>query len=187
VRVARQFLFEARFVPDAPRLDEAGYRALVARVVARSPRAQAPAADPVVIPGFADLRAFSAAYPELLQDAMRDWRLFFSRSNWRLIFPFTPANQEATAADLAREIEAGRTPLVRVHRYPSFDMNHALLLFGVERAPGGLRFHGYDPNDAERPLVFDFDRVAWTFTYPPTEYFGGGPVKVYEIYRGAIY
>jgi hypothetical protein len=90
----------------------------------------------------------------------------------------------ATADDLRREVEEGKTPIVRVHRYPSFETNHALLLYGVEDTPAGLRFQGYDPNDTEMPVEFEFDRVARTFTYPRTVYFGGGPMTVYEMHRG---
>jgi hypothetical protein len=187
VRVARQFFLEARFAPEAPRVDEARYRGLIAEVLARSPRGEVPSSDPVVIPGFGDLRSFSAAYEAPLQEAMRSWKIFFARSNWRLIFPFTPANQEETAAALAAAIADGRTPIVRVHRYPAFDMNHAVLLYGVEPAETGPRFRGYDPNDAAQPVEFEFDRIARTFTYPRTEYFGGGPVKVFEMYHGWLY
>src|SRR5215470_1364160 len=96
-RAARQFFLEARFAPDQPRVDDERYRALVREVIGRSPRDQTASRDPVVIPGFADLRSFSAAHEALLQDEMRSWTMFFGRANWRLIFPFTPANQESSA------------------------------------------------------------------------------------------
>ncbi len=187
-RAVRQFFLEARFAPDAPPLDDEGYRALARAVLARSPRDQEPSADPVVIPGYPNLRSFSAAREVMLkQEISSSWRIFFQRANWRLIFPFTPSNQEATAEELRRDVEAGRTPIVRVHRYPSFAMNHALLLYGVEDAPVGLRFRAYDPNDADAPVTFEYDRVARTFTFPKRVYFGGGPVKVYEMYHGPFY
>jgi hypothetical protein len=187
-RAARQFRLHARFVPDAPRLDTAGYAALVRTVLARDARSRAPSPDPVVVPGYANLRALSADHPGVLQEALGgSWQSYVQRGNWRMIFPFSEHHQRATAARLAEAAEAGALPIVHVLRYPELTVNHMLLLYAAERSAAGTRFLAYDPNDAAQPLVLAWDAGAGQFDYPRTIYFGGGPVKVYEVYDGLLY
>jgi len=184
-RAARQFRLHAGFGPDAPRADPATYAALVREVLARDPRARTRSQDPVVIPGYPDLRSLSAEHPGILQEALGgSWRSYLQRGNWRMIFPFTESHQRATAARLAAAVTAGELPIVHVLRYPQLTINHLLLVYAATPHAGGIRFLAYDANDAARPLEIAWNAGSGQFEYPRTIYFGGGPVKLYEVYDG---
>ncbi len=187
-RAARQFHLEARFVPEGPAPDDATLATLVQEVLRRDPRAEHPAADPVVIPGYDGLRTLSAAREDLFKRALGGaWRSYMQRGNWRMIFPFTPAEQRDEAERLATALRRGETPILHVLRFPKLDLNHMVLLYGLEETPEELRFAAYDPNDARAPVVVRWERGARTFVYPRTFYFAGGPVRGYAVYDGALY
>jgi hypothetical protein len=187
VRAARQFLVNARFDPTAAVVDEARYQALARAVLARDPRALGPREAPIVIPGYANLHAFSAAHEAMLRDELNaDWRSVLPRGDWRIVVPFTPASQAATAAALFEEVRAGVPAIVRVFWFPVMTINHAILLFDAEERDGDLVFQAYDPNDASGAITLTFDTAGQTFMVPVRNYFDGGPVKVYEIYAGLL-
>ena len=188
VRAVRQFLLAARFEPDSPPVSEAEYRARVRQIFETDPRAERPSATPVTIPGFADLRSFSRVHEALLKELMGGFvATYFQRGNWRLVFPFLPSQQRATAGELLDQIEGGQSPVVHVVNFPRIDINHALLLFEAEETPLGVRFGAYDPNQPEHPVFLVFDRSDAAFVFPQTPYFSGGRVKVYEIYHGIFF
>jgi hypothetical protein len=188
VRTARQFLVYARFAPDAPRVAASAYPALVRAVLDRDPRAERGESAPVVIPGFADLRSFSAAFAPLLQEELeRDWRSVLTRDDWRIVVPFTPASQAREAEVLLAAVRDAHVPIVRVLRFPRITLNHALLVFDGDEDADGIHLRAYDPNDPSEPVTITFDRAAQTFLFPPCAYFAGGPIKVYEIYRAALF
>lgn len=185
-RLARQFWAGARFDPSAPVADEATYRRLVTTIADGDPRR--PAEEPVVIPGYADLRTFSAAHPELLKDAMAGaWQSHLQRGNWRMIFPFSPGHQRREAERLLDDLARGWPPVVHVLRFPRTTINHLVLVYAAEETPAEIRFAAYDPNDAERPVTLVWDRAAELFRYPATPYFPGGPVRAYAVYDGLLY
>jgi hypothetical protein len=184
-RAARQFHLQARFMPEQPAPDPATLAVLVTSVLARDPRAVTASSDPVVIPGYAGLRALSAAHGDLLKDALGGaWRSHMQRGNWRMIFPFPPGQQRGEARRLVAALRRGEMPILHVLRFPALTLNHMVLLYGVEETPTEVRFMAYDPNDAAAPIVVRWDRGARTFLYPRTVYFGGGPVRGYAIYDG---
>jgi hypothetical protein len=186
-RAARQFYLQARFEPERPAPDAAALAALVSDVLARDPRVETPAPDPVVIPGYAGLRSLSAAHEGLFKDALGGaWRSHMQRGNWRMIFPFPPDRQRDEAERLVAALRRGETPILHVLRFPALTLNHMVLLYGVEETPEELRFVAYDPNDAAAPIVVRWDRGARTFVYPRTVYFGGGPVRAYVVYDGLL-
>jgi hypothetical protein len=188
VRAARQFRVHARFDPSAPPLGPDAYRELVREVVGRDPRQQDGDGDPVVIPGYPDLRTFSAAQTAIVQEALEGpWQSYVQRGNWRMIFPFTPRHQRRLAERLRAEVAEGRLPIVHVLVYPQQTLNHMVLVYGAEETPAEVRFHAYDPNDAGAPILLTYDRGARTFVYPQVPYFGGGPVKAYAIYESVLY
>jgi hypothetical protein len=120
-------------------------------------------------PGFADLRAFSRAHEALLKELMGGFfATYFQRGNWRLVLPFLPSQQRATARELLGQIERGRPPIVHVVTFPRIDINHALLLFEAEETPLGLRFGAYDPNQPGHPVSLVFDRSRAGFLFPQT-------------------
>jgi hypothetical protein len=185
-RAARQFWERARFDPAAPPADEAAYARLARAVLDTDPRD--PSGPPIVIPGFASLRALSAAHPDLFRAALAGpWQSYMQRGNWRMIFPFRPGEQRREAERIAARLRAGATVVVHVLRYPELTLNHLVLAYGVEETPTVLRFLVYDPNDAERPVVLTWERAARTFAFEHTPYFPGGPVLAYEVYDGLFY
>ena len=66
VRAARQFLVNAQFDPTAAPVDDATALRLAREVMARAPRSTVATKPPVVIPGYAGLRDFSAAHEGVL-------------------------------------------------------------------------------------------------------------------------
>lgn len=184
-RAARQFRLHADFKPEEPRTDAVTYARLVREVLGRDVRARTRTARPVVIPGFVGLRALSAEYPTLLRAALGgSWRSYLQRGNWRMIFPFSERHQRTTAERLSRAVASGELPIVHVLRYPQLTLNHLVLVYGASPTIGGTRFLAYDPNDAEAPITITWNAGSGHFEYPRTPYFGGGPVKVYEVYDG---
>jgi hypothetical protein len=185
-RLARQFWANARFDPARPVADAATYERLVAAVIDGD--ARRPLRAPVVIPGYPHLRAFSAAHRGLLVRAMAGpWQSYLQRGNWRMIFPFPPRHQRAEAARLLDALARGWPPVVHVLRYPRTTINHLVLVYDAEETPAEIRFHVYDPNDAERPITLVWDRTAELFSFATTPYFPGGPVRAYEVYVGLLY
>jgi len=186
VRVARQFYDHARFDPRQAVADPATYERLVREVIRRDPRR--PSGEPVVVPGYADFRRFSAAHEPLLKRAMAGpWQSYLQRGNWRMIFPFTGRQQQGVADELVAALAAGRPPIVHVLRYPKLTINHMLLVFAADETPADIRFHAYDPNDADHPVTLTYERAAHGFVFARTPYFPGGPVKAYEVYDGLLF
>lgn len=186
VRTGRLFHRQARFDPGAPPADVDTYRRLVAEVVARDPRA-GPGA-PIVFPGFADLHAFSAAHADLLKDVMPNSRQsFLQRGNWRMIFPFTAAQQRREAEDLLAAVRAGEAPILHIIEFPALYLNHLILVYDADEDAQAIRFRAWDPNDPAEPIVVTWDRGAGQFVYPRLPYYAGGPVRAYTVYDGLLY
>lgn len=187
-RAVREVFYHARFEPDEAKLERDEYRARVKEIVGRSSRCPSPEEDRIVIPGYADLRSFSVEHSEVLRDEMGGRAMsYLQRGNWRMIFPVTDRRFRKTAKTLQREIQEGRVPIVHVYRFPNTKLNHAILLYEVAEAPGELEFLAYDPNIPSRPVKLNFDLERDTFVYERNHYFGGGDVRVYEVYRGLCY
>jgi hypothetical protein len=186
-RSARQFFHAARFTGGAPVSDDE-YRERVRAVLAWDPRDDAPAALPVDIPGFGDLRSFSRAYERLLEQELGGpVASYLQRGNWRMILPFTRGSQRATADALLERLARGGLPIARVVNFPVIDINHAVLVFDAEPREGEVVFRAYDPNDVDRPLELRFELERARFRFPTTAYFAGGPVDVYEIFTGPFF
>lgn len=185
---ARQFHLQARFDPGAPTVDDARYAALMREVIGRDPRRLERASDPVVIPGYPNLRALTAAHEPAAKSALGSvWQSYLQRGNWRMIFPFTIDEQRDEATTIAASVRAGTLPIVHVVVFPILTVNHMLLVYAVEETPAEIRFTAYDPNIADAPLVFTWDRGDRAFHYPRTDYFMGGPVRAYVVYDGLLY
>lgn len=185
-RGARQFFAHARFDPTATQVEAGEYAQLVRRVFASDPRGSD--GEVVVIPGYDDLRSFSAAQPDLVQAALAGpWLSHMQRGNWRMIFPFGALHQEDTARELLDALARNWPPIVHVLRYPRLTINHMVLVYAAEASPAEVRFRAYDPNDAARPATLTYDRATRTFSFSTTPYFPGGPVSAYVIYDGPLY
>jgi hypothetical protein len=187
-RTVRQFFGHARFDPEQPSADDETYRQLIRRIVAASPARNGSPRERVVIPGYAHLREFSRAHETLLkQESGGWWQSYLQRGNWRMILPFPRWHQGAEAERLVRAIARGEPPIVHVVRFPNITINHALLLFEVERQGEAIRFEAYDPNTPQHPRTLTFDQTTRRFLFPETHYFAGGPVNVYQIYHSLFF
>ena len=187
-RAAREFFYHAAFAPNEPKIDESGYQELVRRVVARNSRCASAPEERIRIPGFADLHELSAAYPEMIRERCGGtWRSYLQRGNWRMIFPVSDRRERKTARKLAQEIREGHLPIVHVYRFPEVRLNHSILLYAVEEQGSQSVFRAYDPNNPGRAAELRFDFGADTFLFERNQYFAGGPIKVYEVFRGWFY
>ncbi|MGI9590074.1 MAG: hypothetical protein ACR2P8_01800 [Myxococcota bacterium] len=186
-RGARQFHRSARFDPAGPVLAEAEYRTLVRRVLATDRNAER-FAPTVVIPGYADLREFSAAHEDLLKEESGGrLRSYTQRGNWRLLMPFSPRGQRELSRRLVAELASGRLPIVHLANFPGVNINHTVVVFRAEETLREVRFEVYDPNYkvAARGLVYD--RESRVFRFDRTEFFPGGSVLAWEVYRGLVF
>lgn len=198
-RAARQFLFHSTFEPQQPPVGEAEYARLVKQVLARSPHKVSSPSHCVSIPGYTNLHDFSAAHPEVLQRAIGGaWQSYVQSRNWRMVFPFSRKGQEKLFEQLCQSVSrhAYFPPIVHAVTFPSLALNHVVVVTataepgevrryapGVEPVATAVYFMAYDPNTPEQPLILWYEREERRFYFPRTDYFQGGPVNLYLIYR----
>lgn len=160
-RAVVQFQRFARFEPDAPRLADAEYAALVRRVTRRAPwRAPLPVAERVLIPGFESLHELTREAEAAVKAGLprRLWTILHW-TNWRIIFPRPRAQQERVAAEIVAELQAGRPVQLLISDFPRIRLNHSVLAFHFTVSdPDSIDFSVYDPNDPTVPGVIRFDR-----------------------------
>lgn len=183
-RSTRQFFEHARFDPAQPVADAETYRRLVRRVLSTSPQHFLPALDKVVIPGYADFHSFSAAQEALLKSQCGPaWQSYVQHGHWRMLLPFSRHHQERMAAQLVEDIKVNHPPVAHLVRFPQLTINHAIVLFATHETSSAILFTAYDPNNPKTPVTLTYDRDTRTFNYPANDYFPGGRVDVYEVYR----
>jgi hypothetical protein len=188
VRATREFFYHARFDPALPRTTAPEYEKLVRRVIQRNSRCPSRDEEQIVVPGFANLHEFSAAFPNVLKDQCGTaWSSYFQRGNWRMVLPITRRAEAKTAERLVEELHAGQLPIVHVYRFPDTTLNHGILIYGQSARDHEVLFQVYDPNNPGRPAELRYDQDARTFLFERNQYFPGGPVKVYEVYRGLAF
>lgn len=187
-RSARQFFENASFDTNQPVASDEVYRHLIQKVVSVDPTHPLPDSKKIVIPGYANLRDFSAAHEELLKSECGGaWQSYFQRGHWRMIFPFSRAHQERTVEQLVADLKENRPPVVHVVRFPQLTINHAVLLFDAKETDKDVLFSVYDPNKPESPKTLTYDRATRTFDFPGNDYWPGGRVDIYEVYRSWNY
>ena len=183
-RSAKQFLEHARFDTNQPVADAATYRKLIRKVATASASTFPADSDKVVIPGYANLHAFSEAQAPLLKaECGGAWQSYFQHGHWRIMMPFSRRYQKNVSEELLADLKENRPPVVHLICFPSLRINHAILLFDASESEKEIRFSVYDPNDPSAPTTLTFDRASRTFTFPANSYFPGGKVNVYEVYR----
>jgi hypothetical protein len=160
-RAVVQFQRFARFEPDAPRLADARYTALVQQVTRLAPwRPPLPPAERIVIPGFESLHELTREAEAAVKAGLprRLWTILHW-TNWRIIFPLPSAQQERVAAEIVAELQAGRPVQLLVSDFPRIRFNHSVLAFDFKVSdPDSIDFSVYDPNDPTVPGVMRFDR-----------------------------
>lgn len=184
VRRARQFKFHARFNPKLPPLIPEQYRSFIRGIIRRNCTRPTPPDQRLTIPGYASLREFSSqpAIEKILkQECGGAWQSYVNSRHWRMLVPFSRENQRREADRLAQITH--QLPIIHIVRFPQLTINHALLIFDVEKTSEGYDFQIYDPNLPEAPSVLTFNRAEGTFTLPRNIYWAGGRVDVYETYR----
>ena len=135
-RSARQFFENARFDATKPVATVETYRRLIRHVVSVDPSRPLPESKKIVIPGYANLREFSAGQEQPLKEECGGaWQSYVQRGHWRMVFPFSRTHQDHTAEELVADLKQNRPPVVHVVRFPQLTINHAVLLFDAKRAP----------------------------------------------------
>ena len=147
-----------------------------------------PDSKKIVIPGYANLREFSAGQELLLKaECGGAYQSYFQRGHWRMVFPFSRTHQNRTAEQLLEDLKENRPPVVHVVRFPQLTINHSVLLFGARETDKEILFSVYDPNKPDSPKILNFDRTSRTFSFAGNDYWPGGRVDIYEIYRSWDY
>jgi hypothetical protein len=183
-RGLRQFFLFARFDPAAARLTREGYVERVRTVAAHPPWERAAAAgDRVVIPGYANLREFSRAEEAAVKEGLggRFWTLVHW-TNWRVTFPVTRGHQLAVAREIMDNLDAGRLVQLLVTNWPKPELNHTVVAFAYRRAPPGVDFVVWDPNDPAEPGIVTFDADARRFRASRLYDTDPGPIRAFRMY-----
>jgi hypothetical protein len=184
-RGVTQFLRFARFEPDLPRLDHAGYAERVRQVAARAPWDDPlPAAERVVIPGYASLRDLSAGEEAAVKEGLGTqlWTMIHW-TNWRVIFPAPGWHQERVARQAIEELQAGRPVQLLVTNFPTPELNHSVLAYQYEvAADGDVDFLVYDPNDPYRPGIVRWDHAERRFVAARLFDTDPGAIRAFRMY-----
>jgi len=183
-RAITQFHRFARFEPSAPRVSAAEYAERVSRITSRAPwRSPLPPDDRIVIPGYASLYEFSRDDEAAVKAGMggRFWT-WVHWTNWRIGFPMPRAEQEGVAQETLAELQAGRPVQWLVTNFPTWEMNHTVVVYDYRVDGGRVDFIVYDPNDPTAPGLVRFDveeRRFWSTRLYDT---GVGPMRAFRMY-----
>lgn len=189
-RAASQFFRFARFAPAEPPVTPEEYTRLTREVTGIAPWAPPRTqGERVVIPGYADLHAFSRAEERAIKAAfgsnvlsMVHWR------TWRVGLAFSPEHQHGLALELVRELEAGRPAPLMITNFPHADLlNHAVLVYDYRRQAAVVEFLAYDPNDPGGPLSLHFDPATRAFWVEPLAYSPPGRIRAFRLYTSPLF
>jgi hypothetical protein len=187
-RATKQFYENARFDATLPQVDENSYRKLINSVMDSSARRPVAEKDRIVIPGYSDLRHFSEGHEDLLKNYCGGaWQSYFQRGHWHVVVPFSRRSQDQMANQLMKELARNEAPVVHLIRFPQLSINHAVIVFEAKEEASAIVFSIYDPNEPSAPRRINYDKATRTFNFAANDYFPGGRVDVYEIYRGLLY
>jgi hypothetical protein len=146
-----------------------------------------PSAQRVVFPGYANLRAISAAEPGLFQANIGlGWPVYFRAGNMPIVVPLSRGTEAALNGEIVRDLRANLPTIVWLYLFPSLKINHVVVIFRVRREGNLFRYTVYDPNYAAAPKELTFDATTQRFSYQPTFFFKGGAVTARAIYRGVL-
>lgn len=188
-RGASQFFRFARFAPDQPAVAPAEYTRLVRQVMeVEAWGAPRPQDRRVVIPGYADLRAFSADQEAAIKPtfgssvlSMMHWR------TWRVGLPLGSGHQHRVARELREEVDAGRPVPLMITNFPDPDvLNHAILVYDYRVRRDVVEFLAYDPNDPDNPLGLHFDPATRAFWVESLPYSPPGRVRAFRLYASPL-
>lgn len=100
-----------------------------------------------------------------------------------MIFPFTRRHQEKMAENLFGSLQQNAPAIAHAVRFPQLSINHAIVLFAGQKSEKEIQFSAYDPNVPDKPITLTFNRAERCFLFPASDYFIGGRVNVYQVYR----
>jgi hypothetical protein len=184
-RALRQFHQFARFEPAAPRVSHAEYERLVRQVASRRPWSSPLAAgDRVVIPGYRNLRQFSAAEEGAVKAGLGGpfWT-WVHWTNWRVTYEALPAgHQTEVMRQIRGELAAGRLVQLLVTNWPKPELNHTVVAYGYRTQPAGLELSVWDPNDPDSPGTVDFEEARERFWATRVYATDPGPIRVFRMY-----
>jgi hypothetical protein len=187
-RAVRQFHVGARFDPAMPKLTAAEYVARVRAVAARPPRlGPLPASERVVIPGYANLRAFSSAEEQAVKEGLggRFWT-WVHWTNWRVTLPVTRSHQERVAREIVDELATGRLVQLLVTNWPKPELNHTVVAYAAHDTAGGVDLLVWDPNDPAAPGIVTFDLDAGQFFATRVYETEPGPIRAFRMYYSRL-
>lgn len=190
-RAALQFYKFAAFDPAAAPLNDAALtrriRAIMRRGAWREPLQPG---ERIVIPGYANLRALSAARPRIVQRILGSGlSTYFRPANVRMVRELRRSYQERTHARLERSLARGEVFVAHVSNFPRLNMNHAILVYGRKPASKKetiARYVVYDPNHPEAPRELTWSPAARAFAYQKDWDFAGGFVRLYQCYSDPL-
>jgi hypothetical protein len=184
-RSIRQFHQFARFDATEPRVEPAQYERLVRAVVSRAAwRPPLPFEERVVIPGYANLREFSAAQERAVKAGLGGpfWT-WLHWTNWRVTYDnLPPGHQDAVLHQILDELDAGRLVQLLVTNWPKPELNHTVVAYGYRRGATGLDLTVWDPNDPDAPGTVTFEAAQqrfWATRVYDTE---PGTIRVFRMY-----
>jgi hypothetical protein len=187
-RAAVQFWKFARFDVTRPRLSDAELAQRIRAVTERS--AWLPALTPqerIVIPGYGDLRAASAAHPGIFQANIGlGWPIYFRPGNMPIAIPVTRSLEARLNDEIVRDLRRQTPTILWLYNFPSLKINHVVVVYSGTRHGDVVDYHVYDPNYADAPKKLRFDASTKSFSYQPTFFFKGGEVTARAIYRGLL-
>jgi hypothetical protein len=184
-RAVNQFHRFARFDPTAPRLTADEYTARVRRITGRPPwRTPLAPHQRIVIPGYADLNEFSRAEERAVKAGLTGRFLsWIDWTNWRVVFPMLPAQQEGVARETLAELAAGRAVQWLITNLPLIELNHTVVVYTYRTdGPEHIDFIFYDPNDPGVPGTIRFDARKRHFFATRVYNTTVGPIRAFRMY-----
>jgi len=187
-RAAVQFWKFARFDPLAPPLERDQLAARIRKVTALSVWLPAlPRQKRIVIPGYASLRAISAADPTIFQANIGlGWPIYFRAGNMPIVAPVYRETEARLNNEIFHDLQSNWPTIVWLYNFPSLNINHVVVVISGNKDGDHYHYLVYDPNYASGPKRLDYDAGTRTFSYQPTFYFKGGTVEARAIYRGVF-
>jgi len=188
-RGVTQFHRFARFDPAAPRLTAAAYEERVRQVVSRPPWDDPlPAAERVVIPGYASLYELSRDEEQAVKGGLGTafWT-WLHWTNWRVVVPVPAGHQERVARETLAELGAGRLVQFLVTNLPVWELNHTVVVYESRLGAGGaVEFVVYDPNDPRAPGLITFDRDERRFVVTRLFDTTPGAMRAFRMYYSPL-
>jgi hypothetical protein len=181
-----QFRKFARFDPASPPLEDEELAARIRKITSQRPWEPAFAeAERIVIPGYPDLRALSAAKTEIVQKNIgQGWTTYFRPGNWRILFPHGGSQQAKTHETLERSLDRGEFFVAYLTNFPtSLNINHGVLVYSARKnGSGPERYLVYDSNHPDGPRTLEWSDEQSCFLYQRDTDFVGGKVVVWQVY-----